>query len=105
MSNILVIDYEMGVRESLHVFLTSEGHTIDTVANGREALNLIQNKIYDLFLTDMMMPEMDVLTLLKEIRDKFKERTSFNIMTADSNISKGGLGRQRNGHGIYRETL
>lgn len=88
MSNILVVDDEMGVRESLHVFLTSEGHNIDTAANGREALNLIENKIYDLVLTDMMMPEMDGLTLLREIKDKFRERTSVIIITADGNVQK-----------------
>jgi putative nucleotidyltransferase with HDIG domain len=88
MSNILVVDDEMGVRESLHVFLTSEGHTIDTACNGREALNLIENKIYDLVLTDMTMPEMDGMTLLKEIKDKFKERTSVIILTADGSVQK-----------------
>ncbi len=87
MSNILVVDDEQGIRESLNILLTSEGHSIDTAANGREALDCINQKHYDLVLTDIMMPEMDGLALLKEIKEKMKN-TSVIIITAYGTVPR-----------------
>ncbi len=88
MSNILVVDDEKGVRESLDILLTSEGHMIDTAANGREALSFIGKKTYDLVLTDIMMPEMDGLALLREIKNKFRDRTSVIVITAYGTVQR-----------------
>lgn len=88
MSNILIVDDEMGIRESINLLLTGEGHSIDMAADGREALGFIEKKTYDLVLTDIMMPEMDGMALLREIKDKFQNRTSVIIITAYGSVQR-----------------
>ncbi len=86
MSKILVVDDERGIRESLDIFLSDEGHAIDTVANGREALLLLKEQEYDLVLTDVRMPDMNGIVLMKEIKEKMKQPVPVIILTAYGTI-------------------
>jgi CheY-like chemotaxis protein len=68
--SVLVIDDEVGIRESLGELLRTEGFEIFTAINGREALNkLHENKISpNAILLDLFMPEMNGLEFLMAIR-------------------------------------
>lgn len=68
--NILVVDDEQDMRESLRDLLVREGYQIDLAANGMDAVDKILTKSYDVVLTDIVMPEMDGVELLKEIRKR-----------------------------------
>jgi len=66
---ILVVDDEAPVREILKKGLSQiEGYSIEVARNGLEAIEKIENDVFDLVLTDMKMPEMDGLELLKTIK-------------------------------------
>ncbi|MEG1336880.1 MAG: response regulator, partial [Clostridiales bacterium] len=66
--NILVVDDDKDIRELITVYMQTENFNVDKASNGEEALNLIEEKNYDLVLLDIMMPKVDGLQTLIEIR-------------------------------------
>ena len=68
MYNILVCDDEKDIVSALEIYLTSEGYRVFTAVNGKEALNVIRKEDVHLVLLDVMMPEMDGITAMVEIR-------------------------------------
>ena len=56
---ILLVDDEPGITKALPRLLQRDGHTVDTAANGRLALARLQERTYDLILSDLRMPELD----------------------------------------------
>jgi len=66
MSNILVVDDEMGIRELLSEILGDEGHVVATAENAQQARELRLGSAPDLVLLDIWMPDTDGVTLLKE---------------------------------------
>jgi DNA-binding NtrC family response regulator len=67
--NILVVDDELIVRDSLSKWFHEEGYTTETAASGREALLKIQERPYDVVLIDIKMPGMDGLELQRKIHE------------------------------------
>jgi DNA-binding NtrC family response regulator len=66
MSQILVIDDEVGIRELLSEILTDEGHDVATAENAAAARAWREERRPDLVLLDIWMPDTDGVTLLKE---------------------------------------
>jgi PAS domain S-box-containing protein len=56
---ILLVDDEPSIAKALPRLLQRDGHTVDTAANGRLALAMLQERSYDLILSDLRMPELD----------------------------------------------
>ncbi len=69
--NILVVDDDKDIRELIAVYLKAEDFYVDKACNGEEALKIIEENHYDLVLLDIMMPKMDGLETLINIRKKF----------------------------------
>jgi DNA-binding NtrC family response regulator len=67
---ILVVDDEEGLREGLSKLLADEGYSVVCAESGEQALDILQHKHIDLILTDMRMPGMSGIDLLKEVRSK-----------------------------------
>ncbi len=63
---ILVVDDEVGIRELLSEILFDEGYQVHLAENAQQAREFRINKIPDLVLLDIWMPDMDGLSLLKE---------------------------------------
>ena len=57
MARVLVVDDERSIREILSDLLASDGHLVDTAADGSEALEVIHGWRPDVVLLDMLMPE------------------------------------------------
>lgn len=68
MSNILVCDDEKDIVSALKIYLSSDGHTVFEAYNGRQAVDTIRGNSIDLALLDVMMPIMDGITAISEIR-------------------------------------
>jgi len=68
MSNILVCDDEKDIVSALKIYLSSDGHTVFEAYNGRQAVDIIRGNSIDLALLDVMMPVMDGITAIAEIR-------------------------------------
>ncbi|BDA83424.1 response regulator [Aureimonas sp. SA4125] len=75
----LVVDDVMAVRESLVMALASAGFEVTAAANGKEALECLADTDFDVLVTDMWMPEMDGLRLLKEIRGRKPAMRIFGV--------------------------
>ena len=79
MAKLLIIDDERGIRNTLREILADEGHDVDVAENGKQGLDMAQNKAYDLIYSDIKMPEMDGLELLAAIKNQHND----NFESAD----------------------
>jgi chemosensory pili system protein ChpA (sensor histidine kinase/response regulator) len=75
MSYLFVIDDHADSREALARFLERAGHEVATASEGREALHAILNRIPDVIVLDLFMPEMDGLELLEVLRSYVRLRS------------------------------
>jgi len=65
--SILVVDDDMLVRKVLKKYISSLGYYVDTAEDGRSALDMLRSFPYDLVLTDLQMPILGGIELLKEM--------------------------------------
>ena len=65
---ILVVDDEEAIREVVSTLLETQGYRCTVCSNGRMALESFRGNLFDLVLSDIVMPEMDGLKLLSELR-------------------------------------
>jgi two-component system response regulator PilR (NtrC family) len=79
--NILVVDDERSMREILEIFLKSEGYGVSVADNGKSALEVMKNDFFDLIITDMKMPKVGGLELLRNVKEISPE-TIVVIITA-----------------------
>ncbi|HEY5956016.1 MAG TPA: HD domain-containing phosphohydrolase [Polyangiaceae bacterium] len=79
-SRILVVDDEKLIRDVLADFLSLEGYVVRTAEDGAAAINELDRERYDMVISDLKMPNMGGLELLKEVAGKFPETLTV-IMT------------------------
>ncbi len=84
-AKILVVDDEKTIRESLSMVLEEEGYTAQAVSNGKEALDLVKETDFDIVITDLKMPELDGMELLKQCQ-RLCPQTSLIIITAHGSL-------------------
>ena len=84
-SKILIVDDEKAIRESVSLVLSEEGYETEIASNGSEALNLLNDQDYDVLITDLKMPEMDGIELIKKSL-KICPQTSVIIITAHASV-------------------
>jgi two-component system response regulator PilR (NtrC family) len=95
MSKILVVDDEQSMRDFLAIMLKKEGHEIVTAENGGAALKAAQVEIFDLVISDVKMPGMDGIAVLKAIKEISPETVVIMITafaTAETAVEAMKLG-------------
>ncbi len=80
-SRILVVDDEESIREFLEIMLRKEGYEVTCAEDGAVAVDLLKKKSFDLVISDLQMPNMTGLELLKHVKDNAPE-TVFMMITA-----------------------
>ena len=68
MGKVLAVDDSATMRQMVATALKETGHQVSEAADGTEALCKAQGERFDLVITDVNMPNMDGLTLIKELR-------------------------------------
>lgn len=68
MYRILVVDDEVGIRSFIKKYAEFEGHTVIEASDGMEAVNVFRSKVIDIVIMDIMMPELDGFSAVREIR-------------------------------------
>jgi two-component system response regulator HydG len=79
-SRILVIDDDQGVRDSMTRMLRGAGYSVETAETGEQGLTLAQGNAFDVILSDMRMPGISGLDVLRRLRDQ-RIDAAFIVMT------------------------
>ena len=82
---ILYAEDEASLARAVKAVLEKNNYSVDTVSDGREALDWIEAGNYDAAIFDVMMPVMDGMTALRKLRAK-GDRTPVLLLTAKSEI-------------------
>ena len=93
MKNILVVDDEADIRESVKLILESRGYKVSMAANGDDCLKKLETEKPDLILLDIMMPGTPVTEIVKHIKDT---KIAFMSVVRISEARKKGLCTQEN---------
>jgi len=85
MANLLIVDDELGMRQFMTHLFQREGHTVRVAENGQRALEQLREAAPDLIISDIRMPDMSGVELLRAARELFPE-VEVIMMTAFANV-------------------
>jgi two-component system response regulator AtoC len=85
MTSILVVDDEHSVAEFIKEVLTEEGYLVEMAHNGRDALSIVKKFSPDIVILDFMMPDMNGLQVLAELK-AFDESIQVLMLTAYNSV-------------------
>ena len=100
---ILIVDDEKEITSILSEFFSRSNVTCDSAYNGKEAWEKLQSKLYDILVTDVIMPEMSGQELIKNIDENLEYKLPIFVMTGFSDYSKLKFIESR-GSNIYQKT-
>lgn len=97
---ILVVDDSETVRQVLQLTLSKAGFDVVEAEDGVDALNKLSNQPVDMVVTDLNMPNMDGLELIKKVRAEGEYRfTPIVMLTTESSEEKKKAGREAGASG------
>ena len=82
MSSILIVEDETDIRENIEDILITSDYSVLAAKNGREALNILDSVTPDLIISDIRMPEVTGLELLKQLSKSTLTNIPFLLLTA-----------------------
>ncbi|MBP9665503.1 MAG: sigma-54-dependent Fis family transcriptional regulator [Pyrinomonadaceae bacterium] len=85
MANILIVDDEQSFRQLLTLVFEEDGHSVRTAMNGRQALAALDETPADLIVSDVKMPDMDGIELLRSVRETLPD-IGVVLMTAFASV-------------------
>ena len=83
---ILVVDDEADSRETYKMLLESQGYTAVAASSAEEALAFLEQEFCHIILSDIMMPGMDGLAFLQEVKTRYQDRTEVIMTTGYGSI-------------------
>ena len=86
MINILVVEDDAKLNQVVCTYLSNEGYNVKGCLNPREAYDVMYNSLYDLIISDIMMPEIDGYEFAKTVRE-INKTIPILFMTARDDIS------------------
>jgi two-component system chemotaxis response regulator CheY len=94
MASILAVDDSISMRQMLCITLERDGHHVTATEDGLIALNIARENSFDLVITDLQMPNLDGISLIRELRklSDFK-RTPLFILSTESADDRKQAGR------------
>ncbi len=84
-NRLLIVDDEQTLRESLQRVLSREGYEADAVSSAESALELLNTTVYHAVITDIILPGIDGIELLRQIKERLPEQIVI-IITAYASI-------------------
>ena len=94
MARILAVDDSAAMRQMVGITLTGAGHQVEQANDGREALQIAERQKFDLVITDVNMPNMDGISMVKQVKtmDAYKF-TPIIMLTTEAEESKKQQGQ------------
>jgi two-component system, NtrC family, response regulator PilR len=86
MAHVLVVDDERSICELLEISFRKEGHKVDIASDGESAQQRLSAQIYDIVVSDICMPDMDGVELLRYCRE-ISPATKFILITGVPTIN------------------
>ena len=68
-ARIIIVDDDENIRKTMKAILEDEGYIVDLATNGKEAIEMTQEKTFNIALLDIRLPDMEGVELLKLIKD------------------------------------
>src|SRR2546430_939670 len=85
MANLLIVDDELSMRQFLTHLFQRDGHAVRVAENGREAMALLRQQAADVVISDIKMPDMGGIELLRAARE-LQPDIEFIMMSAFANV-------------------
>jgi two-component system, chemotaxis family, chemotaxis protein CheY len=94
MAKVLIIDDSITMRQMVAFTLEKAGHEVQMADSGLAALKITDKERFDLFITDLNMPGMNGLELIKELRMRQASRSKpILVLTTEADAEKKAAGR------------
>ena len=78
---VLIVDDEPSMRDMLRIVLRRDGYDVHVASNGREAVAALEREVFDLLLTDIRLPDVDGVQVLREAKARNRDIVAL-MMTA-----------------------
>jgi len=79
--SILIVEDEETLRESIRRIFTKEGYTVEAVDSAEKGLALLEGTLFDVIISDIILPGMDGIEMLTKVREQFPDQV-FIVVTA-----------------------
>jgi len=86
MAHVLIVDDEPGVRSFLGEVLKGEGYVVTSAADGEEASRLLDQRGFHVVITDLRMPRVDGMTVVRKVRAESPE-TEVIVLTGNATVA------------------
>ena len=86
-SRLLVVDDELSIREILQILFEQDGYTVFLADSAEEAIKILEKEPVDLVLSDLNLPQLSGLDLLRILREKYPKVVFVMITAYGSNES------------------
>jgi len=83
---ILIVDDDADYRETYKMLLSKKGYNIDTAASAEEALLMLDKEYFPLIISDIMMPGMDGVDFLKQVKNLYEKNVEVIMVTGYGSI-------------------
>ena len=93
----LIVDDDQQIREMLQQFFTKMGYLVMTAETGKDGLEKFMEHTFDCVISDLVMPEMDGLALLKRVKER-SPQTLFFLITGYGTIENAVQGIKEGAH-------
>jgi DNA-binding NtrC family response regulator len=83
--SILIVEDEETLRESIRRIFVKEGYAVDGAESAEKALSLLETSVYDVIISDIILPGMDGIEMLTQIREQIPDQI-FIVVTAYASL-------------------
>ncbi len=92
---IMSVDDSASIRQMVSFTLKGEGYDVVEAEDGQDAINKLNSDLVDLIITDLNMPNMNGIDLIKAVRqDPAKKFLPIILLTTESNSDKKSMGKE-----------
>ena len=102
---VLTVDDSASIRQMVAFTLKQHGYDITEAVNGVEALQKLQQQDFDMVLTDIMMPEMDGIELIRKIRGPLNKKIPIIVISTKGREEDRDLGLSLGANGYITKPL